>query len=1067
VSAVDKFCRECGRELIEQAEAAETSSGDAFEEERRQVTVMFCDLKDSTALIHQLGAEKYRLVERRYRSICVPIVEQYDGFISRFMGDGFLALFGYPVAHDDDEERAVRVGLEIARSITSTRFEVGDPEPLELAVRMGIATGIVVSGEVIGSGASEEHTISGETPNLAARIQQIAPPNSVVVSSATHRLVRDSVVSRSAGAHSFKGFSEPLEVFEIVDLATDSDRSSSSPTLFDTSLVGRERELTLLRDSWTQVQRGEGCIVLIQGDAGIGKSRLVREIAPTVRESDHHWLECRCSPYFRNSALYPIIDLLRRESRVSEQDDIGQISRKLEARFAAYSSFPEQLAYLASLMDPHGAAATGVHPINRNRPLNAVVALLASLADEKPLVLVVEDLHWIDPSTEHLLSSIIDQAAMAPILALLTARPEYQVDWLSHGHTMQLTPSHLKPFEVEAMISELTRNAPIPTNARTQLVFKTDGVPLYVEELTRAVIESAENPQQTDLSDATVQPPLPIPASLRDSLMARLDRLGSPKRLIQLASALGRMFPFRHLQAASGLDADKVETGLDQLVKAELLYQRGVPPDSVYQFKHSLTQNAAYDSTLASKRREYHRRIASILTNDFPEVDAANPELVARHYVLAGNAGESLALWSRAAQNALRRGVGLEAIAHSKEGLSYIGESDSSRDKVEREIELQTTLAAALSATYGFATPEVRQAYEQALDLCRANNASPNQIFPVIEGLHQIYLLDGHLTKARELDERLVKVAKKCDRPYERGGEANRCLGWTLFCLGELHSAEQVMLHALSLYDRAKVDEVSRLVVLDAGGIGLSNLSWIKWFLGDVEGSLEKSKEAIARAREIDHPFTLAYTLCVTAALHQFRREPAAVASMAEEVLSIALKHEFSYWSAWGTSLRGWAEFSLNASDIALQKIRKGLDWYRETGSTMLAPYILTLLAECELQAGKASKAKASLNEALDIAKRSKINFYTAEIYRLLSQVSLECDERGEAEEYCRSALTLAQDQGAVSLELRAAVYAIDNKLIGPDDQKQLSERLNQLIEPVGSDAETDDIRSAKTIVSG
>jgi len=785
-----------------------------------------------------------------------------------------------------------------------------------------------------------------------------------------------------------------------------------------------------------------------------------------VRESAHHWLECRCSSYFKNSALYPIIDLLRRESRVSEQDDVGQIYTKLKARFTTHSSFLDELPYLASLMDPHGVSATSVHPVNRNKPMNAIVALCASLAVEKPLVLVLEDLHWIDPSTERLLLSIIDQVAMAPILVLATARPEYQVDWLSHGQTVQVTPGHLKPFEVEQMIEDLTKNNPIPMNARTQLVFKTDGVPLYVEELTRAVIESAEQPESLDKDPSLGQPAFPIPASLRDSLMARLDRLGPTKRLAQLASALGRTFPYMHLAAASGLESDELDFSLDQLVKAELLYQRGVPPDSVYQFKHSLIQNAAYESTLTSTREEYHRRIATMLTNKFPEVDTANPELVARHYVLAGDFGESLPRWSRAAQHALRRGVGPEAIAHSKEGLSYIDDVGDSDRKGEYELELQTTLAAALSATYGFATPEVRHAYEHALELCRTSGASPNQLFPVIEGLHQIFVLGGPLTKARELGERLVEVATKCDGALERGGEANRSLGWTLFCMGEFQAAQQAVLHALSLYGRAKEEEATRFMLIDAGAAGLSNLSWISWFLGDVKGALDKSREAIARAREIDHPFMLAYNLCVVAAMYQFRREPEAVASLSEEALTIADKHGFSYWAAWGTSLRGWADFMLQSSETALKKIREGLDLYRETGSTLMAPYILACLADCQLVAGKHNEARSTLGEALAIASRSKINFYLAETYRLLSEVDLRSGERQRAVEYSRKALKIARKQGATSLEIRSAVYAINNSILSDDDEQILLERLRLLVGPTDSEFDTDDTRSARDLIS-
>lgn len=1073
------FCPECGASFLTShndsgSEPEGIDESDQIDSgEYRQVTVLFCDMVKSTKWVHDLGAEAYRQVNFQYREICAPIVTKFDGYISRFMGDGFIALFGYPGAHEDDAQRATRAGLEITHAIARSSFPIDGQVAINIEARVGIATGRVVSSEVDHEGIPKELTVVGETPNLASRIQEFADPNTVLVNSTTQRLIQNSIQTSSIGRFSLKGFPNAEELHKAVrikpPLSNDSEigQRSASP------LIGRDYELQVLRDCWQHVQQGRGQIVLIRGDAGIGKSRLVQEFHTSLQKP-YTCFEFRCSTYFSNSALYPIIERIRQLCQLSEQDRTKDIRNKLEKYCKPYLSYPEQLSELVGLLDLSGSEFP-VHPVLRSQPLDALVSLFVSYAEVEKLVLIIEDLHWIDPSTETMLARIVNQIAMVPILVMVTARPEYQVGWLSKSYATQLTPAHLRPSEAEEMIEHLTRLTPIPQNARAKLAYKTDGVPLYVEELTRAVIEAAthSSEMQTDMHNIEDSNEVDtvlefssklfqIPETLRDSFMERLDRLGPSKNLAHLASVLGRNFSFEHIQAASDLATDELQSQLERLVESELLHQKGVPPKSTYQFKHSLIQDAAYDSILNTNRRVYHERIAKRLAASFPDLDRAHPELVARHFVLAGKSGKSVARWSKAAQYALRRGTGLEAIAHTTEGMNHI-ESAPFGERADLELELSITYAVALSATEGFSVPLVNKAFEKAHELCKTNDSSLAQLFPVLQGRQQVFLLGGSLIKARELGEKLVEIAYESDGMFDRRAEAIRCLGWTQFCLGDFSSARDNIETALTLYDKAKVEEVTRQVVVDAGGTGMANLGWICWFLGDAPEAISNALRSIEHAREIDHPFTLAYTLCVTAAMYQFRKEPENVARYAVEAVSIANAHGFKYWAGWGGSLEGWADFMLDRHEQGLKKLHEGIKIYRETSSTLLAPYIFSLLAECQIEIGSFDNALATLDEANQICAKYEINFYLAEIYRLTADANWHKGKLEVARECSEDALKVATAQGSLNLALRVLVFSL-RKSLHKDKPSVLHDQLSKILEAMADGADPRDASAAQTL---
>lgn len=1073
-----KFCPQCGQSLrlVRTEDHAELILAQNTREtvidsgEYRQVTVLFCDMVKSTDLIHEIGAENYRLVNFRYRELCAPIIEKFEGHISRFMGDGFLALFGYPNAHEDDAQRATRAALEITSVISDSSFPIDGGSPITIETRVGIATGRVVSSEENHEGIPKELTVIGETPNLASRIQELAKPNRVLVNSTTQRLVKNHIQAVSTGKHFLKGFPKSVELFELIDIKSSDNEESDIGLFGESHLIGREYELKVLHECWNNVQEGRGQIVLIRGDAGIGKSRLIREIRNSISRP-HRWLEFRCSAYFTNSVLYPVLERLKQICGISDLDDKKELRKKLSSFCDPFLSFPEQLTVLADLLCSDNSAVA-VHPAQRSRPLDALVALITSCAEVKPLVLVIEDLHWIDPTTEKLLARIVDQVAMTPMLVLVTARPEQQVNWLNKNYAIQLTPSYLRPSEAEELIEKLTKATPIPSNAMALLAYKTDGVPLYVEELTKAVVESLGGSHYHDSTETPLADPLSldsnngvsgmliqIPETLRDSFMERLDRLGPSKNLAQIASVLGRSFTYQHIKLASDLPEEQLKQQLDQLVKSELFHQKGVPPRATYLFKHSLIQDAAYDSILTSNRRIYHERIANRFSTRFHDADRANPELVARHFVLAGKPGHSVERWSKAAKNALRRGTGIEAINHAVEGMKHIGKVPQS-DRNDIELDLCITYAVALSATHGFAMPEVHDAFEKAYELCKIRESSYEKQFPVLQGLQQVYLLGGSLNTARQLGEKLLEIANEGGGALDRRAEAHRCLGWTLFCLGQFQSAQKYINVAMPLYDRAKSEELAHQVIVDAGGVGLANLGWISWFLGDTPKAVEYATQSIEHAREIDHPFTLAYTLCTAAALHQFRREPLQVAIYANEAVAIALEHGFKYWSAWGTSLSGWSHFMQSKETYDLEILRNGIKDYRETASNLLAPYIFSLLAECEIHSGQLDEALITLNESINICNSCNINFYLPETYRLKADVYYRKKQTLIAIQNCEHGLEIARSQGSSSLELRVLIFMLENSLY-KDKVDVPYRRMLDLIDELADGADPHDSKHA------
>ena len=619
--------------------------------ERRQLTVLFCDLVDSTALASQLDPEDLREVVRAYQDTCAKVIARFEGHIAQYLGDGLLVYFGYPLAHEDDAQRAVRAGLGIVEALGQLNTHLGQERGVHLAVRLGIHTGLVVVGDV-GGGARQEQLALGETPNLAARLQGLAAPNTLVISAATFQLLGGFFACQPLGTPLLKGLAQPLAVYRVLYESMARSRLEAASSTGWTPLVGREQEIGVLLERWAQVKDGFGQVVLLSGEAGIGKSRLVQVLTEQVAAEPRAWLTpCQCSPYYQNTALYPMIDLLERvalhfEREESAEQKIGKLEGFLVQYGLPLAEAVPLFAALLSLPLPADYAPLPVSPEQqKQRTLHALLTILLRIAAQQPLLFVMEDLHWVDPSTLELLSLLVDQGPTVRILALFTFRPDFTPPWTGRAHLTQLTVNRLPQRQAVEVIRQVAHGKVLPPEVVEQIVAKTDGVPLFVEELTKMVLESGLL-QEQDERYALTGPlhPLAIPATLHDSLMARLDRLAAVKALAQLGATLGREFSYALLRAVAPLEEESVHQGLHQLVAAEFLYQRGVPPQATYTFKHALIQDVAYQSLLRSTRQQYHQRIAQVLEARFPETVETQPELLAQHYTEAGLTEQAVAL---------------------------------------------------------------------------------------------------------------------------------------------------------------------------------------------------------------------------------------------------------------------------------------------------------------------------------------------------------------------------------------------------------------------------------------
>jgi predicted ATPase/class 3 adenylate cyclase len=1036
--------------------------------ERRQLTVMFCDLVGSTNLSGQLDPEDWREVVRAYQETAAAVIQRYDGYIAQYLGDGLLVYFGFPQAHEDDAPRAVHAGLGIIEATATLNTRLKVTYGVQLAVRLGIHTGPVVVGEM-GSGGRYERLALGETPNIAARLEGLAVPDTVVVSMTTARLVQGVFALETLEPHHLKGVAEPMRVSRVLGLREVNHDAQATLTADLVALVGRDEEIGLLRRRWEQSKESVGQVVLISGEAGIGKSSLAQAVRGLVSREDAALMTLRCSPYYSNSALYPVIEHLQRVLRwhhgMSAQSKLDTLEQFLHASsFAAADTVP-LLATLLSVPLPEGRyppLTLSPHQ-RRQQTYDTLVAWLMAEAEGQPALMVWEDLHWADPSTLEMLGVLIEQTPTVPMLHVLTFRPEFTPPWPLRSHMTPLTLNRLERPQVEAMLVHLAHGKPLPPDVVEHIVTKTDGVPLFVEELTKMLLESTLLCDQGDHYALTGPlSAVAIPATLRDSLMARLDRLPTVRVVAQLGAVIGREFDYEMVQALAGVDETTLQEGLAQLVEAELLYQRGRPPRARYIFKHALVQDAAYASLLRSTRRQYHQRVAQLLEARFPQTVVTEPELVAHHYTEAGLVDAAIPYWQRAGEHANDRSANTEAHSHLTKGLELLGTLPESPVRRHAELVFQTILGRVLTAAKGYGDAEVAQVYTRARQLGQQMGGTP-QLFPVLLGLSIYFVVRAELHTARELGEQLLRLAQRAQDPVLLV-EAHYALGVTFSWLGEFVSARTHLEQGSAYYDPAQHPDHLALYGQDGGPVCLCRLAFVLWSLGYPEQALAQCHKALTMAQELSHAFSLAYVLTWVAILYNHCRTVQETQEWVDTALTFSTEQGFPFWSTQGTVLQGWVWTARGQIEDGIVQMRQGLAAMQAIGTEVLQAYCLSLLASAYGKAGQPEEGLALLEEALAKVNTSGERWPEAELHRLRGELLLQdgIPQRvQEAEASFLQALSVARAQHAKSLELRAAM-SLSRLWQQQGKQTEAHELLTEVYEWFTEGFDTVDLQAAK-----
>src|SRR5438128_9228647 len=877
--------------------------------ERRHLTVMICDLVGSTALSARLDPEDMGAVIDAYHAACARITRTYDGFLAEFRGDGILAYFGYPIAHEDDAERTVRAGLDIIAAVA--RLETRAAEPL--AVRIGIASGVVVIGDLSREGALRKHAVVGDTPNLAARLQALAEPGTIVVAASTRRLLGDLFRLRDLGRHEVKGIAAPVAVWAVEGVSTSESRFEAVRMEDLTDLIGREDELDFLLERQRLAWKGEGQIVLISGEPGIGKSRLTAALAAHIAGEPYTRLRYQCSPYLTNSALHPFIAQLERAAGFKADDAPEQKLDKLEAILAMDASRVQAAATLfaALLSIPIG----GRYPPlalsstqQRRQTLAALLDQIEGLARQRSALLLFEDAHWADATSLELLDLIIERIRQLPVLALFTFRSEFEPPWVGLPNVSTLALSRLDRSNVESIVARVTGGRPLPAEVMEQIVVKTDGNPLFVEELTKAVLEAGilvEDAEGYRLDGPL--PPLAIPATLHDSLMARLDRLAAVKEIVQIGAAIGREFSYSLLRVLVGRDETAFKNALAKLEAAELVFRRGDASEAIYSFKHALVQEVAYENLLKGRRQVLHRRIAEILRDRFQTMAESQPEVVAHHFTQAGLSEAAIQWWIKAGERALDRSANNEATAHLEKAIGLAeGLADGPTQRLLR-LRLQTTYGHALIHGRGHTHPDSIAAFARARELA-AQTEDIAARFSAYYGMWMVSFPRADLAPMRE-----VAVAFLGDAGHPFGssgkGRALHVFGVTCWFQGDYGSARTHLEQALTVYDHQPDQSADPRFVFDNRVVAMGWLALVLWPLGEVDEATRLLDSALSLARQNGQVPTLAWMQAYMCRFAGIRRRPEQARPHAEELLGLAREHGLPMRLADGSFYRGWARW--------------------------------------------------------------------------------------------------------------------------------------------------------------
>jgi class 3 adenylate cyclase/predicted ATPase len=998
---------------------AATSAAPEDRAERRQVTVMFSDLVGSTALSARMDPEDLRELISAYHKCVAETVRRFGGFVAQYLGDGVLVYFGYPEAHEDDAERAVRAGLELIAAVIALKT------PAALQTRVGIATGLVVVGDLMtGSGEAHERGIVGETPNLAARLQGIAEPNTVVIAEGTRKLLGTLFELQDLGSKDLKGIAGPVHVWSALRASSVESRFEALHAGGLTALVGRDEEIELLLRRWARAKTGEGQVVLLSGEAGIGKSRLTAALSERLATEPHTHLRYFCSPQHTDSALYPVIGQMKRAAGFAHDDKPQARLDKLDALLAQTSTSAQDAALFAEMLSlPNDGRYPSLDKLTseqrRQRTLEAFITQMQALSRQNPVLMILEDVHWSDPTSLEAFSRAVDRLRTMRVLLIVTFRTEFEPPWIGRSHLTALTLNRLGEREIAAMIDGVAANKPLPPKIRLDIVERTDGIPLFIEEMTKAVLEAESEGDARQTAAAVPISALAVPASLQASLMARLDRLGPAKEVAQTGAVIGREFSHALLAAVVRKPEAELGSALDRLAQSGLLFRQGVPPHATYLFKHALVQDAAYGTLLREQRRALHSRIADTLESQFVEIAENQPELLARHYTEASLIEKAAGLWGKAGQRSLARSALVEAAEQLTRSLDQIATLPATPALRREQIRLQVGLGKALMHTKGYASSDTKASLNQARSLIEQAEAlgepleDPLLPFSILHGFWVANFVAFNGDAVRELAARFLALAEQQETkaPLMVG---HRLMGVSLLFMGDPAEGRTHLDRAVTLYDPAAHRPLATL----------SYRSLARLFLGYPEAALADAVNALKNAREIGHATTLMVALNGTTLTHILCGNYAEATAHVDELVDLAEEKGALLWKAWGMMNQGWLMALAGKASNAVHMTTSAITACRSTGATLCMPSYLSSLARAYADLGQLEEAWRCVGEALSTIETTKERWFEAEVNRLAGQIalmSLEPDA-AKAEAYFERALALARQQQAKTWELRAAM---------------------------------------------
>jgi class 3 adenylate cyclase/predicted ATPase len=1025
-----KFCSNCGKALTADRPAVaakpaaapiSSATHSTVSAERRQLTVMFVDLVGSTALSARLDPEDLREIIGAYHRCCAEQITKAGGYVAKYMGDGVLAYFGYPQAHEEDAERAVRAGLALTDAMPKLRAKQ------QLQVRIGIATGLVVVGDLVGEGVALEHGIVGRTPNLSARLQALAHPGQVVISNSTRRLTGGMFEYRDLGSVTLKGVADPVQAWEVLGASTVESRFEAQHQSSLTPLVDREEELELLLRRWQRAKGGEGQVVLLSGEPGIGKSRLTVALQERLQGEPHMRVRCFCSPHHTDSALHPVVTQLERAAGFDRLDTPDAKLDKLASLLGTSSERGLDLQLLAELLSIPTADRFELlnwSPRRRKeKTFEALVRQLEVLSRQQPVFGVYEDVHWLDPSSRELLEMVVERMASLPGLLVVTFRPEFRPPWTGRAHVSTLVLNRFGQRERAALVTCVAGDNILSDEIMAEIGERTDGVPLFVEELTKAILETGVDRDDAMRTLATTPlQSLDVPATLHASLMARLDNLGPvAKEIAQIGASIGREFSYELLTSVAQKGAGQLNAALAGLIGAGVVSIRGTPPDATFLFKHALLRDAAYGSLLRDRRQELHARIARALESEFITVAEVQPEIIAHHFTAAGMAEKAIAFWQKAGERSTARSAMAEAIVQIRKALDLLGGLPDTSDRQSTEIELQLALGGALIAAKGLATRDVVEVYARARELSeRVGAVTP--FFRVLWGQWLNCSSRAEYRAANDLAQQCLRVAESAGDPVLLI-EAHHALGAGCCAAGKFTEAVSHLEQALARYDPARHGSCAYTYGQDPGVACLIFAGLALWCLGYPEQAQKKIEEGLALARTLSHPATSATAAAFAAVVQQLSRDAQAVEPLAGLAVDLSTKHGLAYMRAMGTILGGWAITQRDQIETGIAQMRLGVEALRATDAVALMGYFSGLLAETLAEAGKPEEGLRVLAGA-DVTRAL---CFASLLSRLRGELLLKVGDgsravQDQAEQCFRQALTISREQGAKSMELRASM---------------------------------------------